>query len=134
MISRAERRWLCRTLLGDEAILGAIMNINTQLGTDESKESLEAEGRRIFRELGRGQVVKTSADDLAVMLRRLSDAPNREIEKLINQLQSLRRQLQNAGNRIQRDIAEFAELSQQVMQLTAIISDGVKKLPSDTHR
>ncbi len=110
------------------------MNINTPLGADESKEALEAEGRRIFRELGRGQVVKTSADDLAVMLRRLSDAPNREIEKLINQLQNLRTQLQNAGNRIQCDIAEYAELSQRVMQLTAVISDGVKKLPRGTHR
>ncbi len=109
------------------------MNINTPLGAEESKESLEAEGRRIFRELGRGQVVKTSVEDLTVMLRRLSDAPDREIEKLINQLQNLRTQLQNAGNRIQRDIAEYAELSQQVMQLTAIISDGVKKLPRGTH-
>jgi flagellar biosynthesis chaperone FliJ len=66
-------------------------------------------------------------------LRRLSDAPIREIESLINQLQKLRTQLQNAGNRIQRDIAEYTELSQQTMQLTSIISDSVKKLP-DTYR
>jgi hypothetical protein len=45
----------------------------------------------------------------------------------------LRNQLQNAGNRIQRDIAEYSELSQQIMQLTAVISDSVKKLPRGTH-
>src|SRR5713101_2915622 len=32
-----------------------IMNINTPLRADESKESLEVEGRRIFRELARAQ-------------------------------------------------------------------------------
>jgi hypothetical protein len=37
--------------------------------------------------------------------------------------------LQTDGDRIQREIAEHAELSQQVMQLTTIISDSVKKLP-----
>jgi hypothetical protein len=41
--------------------------------------------------------------------------------------------MQNAGNRIQRDIAEYAALSQQVMQLADIISDSVKKLPRGTH-
>jgi hypothetical protein len=45
-------------------------------------------------------------------------------------LQKLRTQLQNAGGRIQRDIAQYTELSQQTMQLTAIISDSVKKLPT----
>jgi methyl-accepting chemotaxis protein len=114
------------------------MNINTPLRADESKESLEVEGRRIFRELARAQAasgdVKTSADDLAALLHRLSDVPSQEIEKLIDALQALRQQLQNAGNRIQRDIAEYAELSGQIMQLTTIISDSVKKLPRGTHR
>jgi hypothetical protein len=41
----------------------------------------------------------------------------------------LHKKLQSDGDRIQRDIAEHAELSQQVMQLTKIISDSVKKLP-----
>jgi len=114
------------------------MNINTPLRVDESKESLEVEGRRIFRELARAQAesgdVKTSADDLVALLHRLSDVPSHEIEKLIDALQALRQKLQNAGSRIQRDIAEYAELSGQIMQLTTIISDSVKKLPRGTHR
>ena len=52
-----------------------------------------------------------------------------EIDNLISDLQTLRKKLQTDGDRIQRDIAEYAELSQQVMQLTNIISDSVKKLP-----
>jgi hypothetical protein len=33
------------------------------------------------------------------------------------------------GDRIQSDIERYAELSQGVMQLAAIISDSVKKIP-----
>jgi hypothetical protein len=78
--------------------------------------------------------VKTSAEEFAGLFRRVSAAPAREIEKLTNQLQKLRTQLESAGNRIQRDIAQYTELSQQTMQLTAIISDSVKKLPDGTRR
>jgi hypothetical protein len=52
-----------------------------------------------------------------------------EIESLIVELKTLHKKLQTDGDRIQRDIEEHAELSQQVMQLTKIISDSVKKLP-----
>ena len=52
-----------------------------------------------------------------------------EIDNLISELQTLRRKLHTDGDRIQRDIAKYAELSQQVMQLTTIISDSVKKTP-----
>jgi hypothetical protein len=96
------------------------MNINTALG-------------KLARDQAESGDVKTSADDLAALLHQLSDVPTHEIEKLISELQAVRKQLQNAGNRIQRDIAEYADLSQQVMQLTAIITDSVKKLPRGTH-
>jgi hypothetical protein len=52
-----------------------------------------------------------------------------EIKSLIVELKTLHKKLQTDGDRIQRDIAEHAELSQQVMQLTNIISDSMKKLP-----
>jgi hypothetical protein len=102
------------------------MDIKTALRGIESKESSE---------VGRDQAERgdVSPEELAALLRRLSDAPISEIESLINQLQKLRTQLQNAGNRIQRDIAEYTELSQQTMQLTSIISDSVKKLPDGTY-
>ena len=105
------------------------MDIKTALRSFESEHSPEVA-------LGRAESddVKTLADDLAALLRRISESPTREIEKLINQLQRLRTQLENAGNRIQRDIAEYTELSQQTMQLTTIIFDSVKKLPDGTFR
>jgi DNA anti-recombination protein RmuC len=76
--------------------------------------------------------VKASAEELAASFRRVSEASTREIEKLVAQLQTLRTQLESAGNRIERDIAQYTELSQQTTQLTAIISDSVNKLPDGT--
>jgi molecular chaperone GrpE (heat shock protein) len=99
------------------------MDIKTALRTVESKE---------LSEVARGQAesgnVNTSPEELAALLRLVSEAPTREIENLINKLQTLRAQLQNAGDRIQRDIAQYAKLSQQIMQLTAIVSDTLKRI------
>ena len=84
-------------------------------------------GGAVFRqpESGHGE---TSAENLGNWLRQVSKSSLGEIDNLISELQTLRRKLQTDGDRIQRDIAEYAELSQQVMQLTKIISDSVKKL------
>jgi hypothetical protein len=70
-----------------------------------------------------------SGEHLGTLLRRVSKTSIGEIESLIVELKTLHKKLQTDGDRIQRDIAEHAELSQQVMQLTKIISDSVKKLP-----
>jgi hypothetical protein len=105
------------------------MDIKTALRTTESKESSE---------VARGQAesgdVKTSAEELAALFRSVSEASIGEIEGLINELQRLRTHLETAGNRIQRDIAEYTELSQQTKQLTAIITDSVKNLPDGTRQ
>ena len=70
-----------------------------------------------------------SGEHLGTLLRQVSKTSMGEIESLIVELKTLHKKLQTDGDRIQRDIAEHAELSQQVMQLTKIISDSVKKLP-----
>ena len=70
-----------------------------------------------------------SGEHLGTLLRQVSKTSVGEIDGLLGELQMLRRKLQTDGDRIQRDIAEHAELSQQVMQLTKIISDSVKNLP-----
>ena len=115
------------------------MNIARPLGSAEIEKSSEVEAGGI-RELARGSSavfrpgeasdVEMSADNLAGLLRRVSEASTREIENLTGDLQALRKKLHTDGDRIQRDIAEYGELAQQVMQLTKIISESVKKLPT----
>jgi conjugal transfer/entry exclusion protein len=70
-----------------------------------------------------------SANSVDALLGRVSESSRCEIENVIDELQTLRNKLQNDRSRIRRDIMEYASLSQQVMQVTAIISDSVRKLP-----
>ena len=84
-------------------------------------------GGAAFRQTESGD--ELSGENLGNLLRRASKTSISEVDNLIGELQTLRKKLQTDGDRIQRDIANYAELSQQVMQLTTIISDGVKKLP-----
>jgi len=74
-------------------------------------------------------------DEIAVnsvgpFLRRVSEASRREIKHLVDALQTLDQKLQTDGDRIQSDIEEYAALSNQVMQLTTIISDSMNSLPT----
>jgi hypothetical protein len=48
-----------------------------------------------------------------------------EIDRLIDDLNKLRRRLEDEGNRVQRDLANHSAFSQSVIQLTQIVSDGV---------
>ena len=76
--------------------------------------------------LFRGGVTGTSAEPVGEVSRVSVD----EVDRLIIELQTLRQTLQTAGERIERDIADYATLSVQATQLTKIVFDGVKQLPT----
>ena len=72
------------------------------------------------------------ANNLSSLLRRVAANSTREIDNLISELQTLRDRLHADGSRVEREIVEYAALSQSVIQLTKIIADGVthvKKMP-----
>ena len=65
-------------------------------------------------------------------MHRVSGESTREIDYLIDGLKGLRKKLDDDGQRVQREIAEYSSLSQSVIQLTKIISEGmthVKAVP-----
>jgi len=101
----------------------------TVLGANEPSTSNTAEFEQSGSPAGESSDGGMSGEHLGNLLRQLSRTSLSEIDSLISELQTLRRKLQADGDRIERDIATYAELSHQVMQLTTIISDSVKKLP-----
>lgn len=113
------------------------MNFAKPFGFAETdKPETEVEGN--IRELARGSAAfrqsetgdgDMTASRLGTLLRRVSGNSTREIDNLIGELQTLREKLENDSSRLQRDIVDYAAISQQVMQLTKIISESVKKLP-----
>jgi len=65
---------------------------------------------------------------LGDLLDQVSKTSIGEVDGLIGDLRRLRGKLEADGHRIKRDIQEYETLSQQVMQLTKIISDSVATL------
>jgi hypothetical protein len=115
-------------------VKGCMMN---PVKTIDKPSEMEVEGN--IRELVRRDGVvfrqaesdgEITANNLSNLMRRVSGTSTREIDDLIAELQTLREKLQVDGNRVQRDIMEYAALSQSVVQLTKIISESVRKLPA----
>jgi hypothetical protein len=74
--------------------------------------------------------VEVSASTIDTILHKVREASTREIEELIDDLQQLHKKLNSDGCRIQHDVEYYAELNQLVMQLTKIVGDNVKNLPT----
>jgi hypothetical protein len=77
-----------------------------------------------------GEDDQLSAGDLAASLRETSRVSIAEVDRLIAELQTLRRKLQTDGARIERDIMQHVALSEQATKLTQIVFEGVKQLPT----
>jgi hypothetical protein len=117
---------------------GATMSMIKPLGSAKISNSTEAEVEGNIRELVRDNATFRQAENsdgeiatssLTTLLGRVSGNSTYEVDNLIGELQILRKRLQADGNRIRRDIEQYAALSQSVMQLTKIVSDSMKKLP-----
>ena len=65
------------------------------------------------------------ANNIATLLQRVAGSSVQEIDRLIDELQRLREVLHEEGMRVQREIAEYAQLSQSAMQSTKIIAESL---------
>ena len=99
-----------------------------QIEPDAINKSPETDIESNVYELNRASD-EMAANTIATLLRRVCKASTCEIDNLIGELRGLRETLETDCDRLQRDIAGYAKLSQGVMQLTAVVSDDVEKLP-----
>jgi hypothetical protein len=108
------------------------MSILKPRGLQRSDTPAELEGN--IRELVRRQRSavrqpnnnsEEAARELGSLVNRVSGDATREVDHLIGGLSHLRQKLDDEAGRIHQDIVEFASLSQSVMQLTNIVSDGM---------
>ena len=65
------------------------------------------------------------AQQVNSLIQRVAGASVLEIEKLISELQGLRDFLRSEGDRVQREIAGYVQLSDAAMKSTKIIADSV---------
>ena len=108
------------------------MSILKPRGLQRNDKPTEVEGN--IRDLVRRQrsAVRQSnnnsedaARELASLVNCVSGDATREVDHLIGGLSHVRQKLDDEAARIHHDIVEFASLSQSVMQLTNIVSDGM---------
>ena len=68
------------------------------------------------------------AGHVGTLMRQVSEASLREIDDLVIELQRQREKLLSESARVQREIVEYAELSQSTMQSTKIITESLAYL------
>jgi hypothetical protein len=101
--------------------------------SEQGEEALEVEIRELARrDNGHADLVnddaKLASNNLSTLMRRMSLTSTREIDSLMSELKALRQKVVVGGDRVEHQLAEYAELNQSVTQLTKIISDGLTHL------
>ena len=71
------------------------------------------------------------AHNISTLLERVAGTSVQEVDRLIGELQQLRELLQQEGARVQREITEYAHLSQSAMQSTKIIAESLSHWKGD---
>jgi len=65
------------------------------------------------------------ANNIVSLLQRVAGTSVKDIDGLIAELETLRALLEEEGARVQREVAEYAHLSQSAMQSTRIIAESL---------
>jgi hypothetical protein len=120
---------MMRTLTG---VIMTAMKSGKPIDLDSAREAeVEGEIREFVRRDGSSlrRAPETDsevvANNISSLLQRVAGTSVQEIDRLISELQSLREILQNEGARVQREITEYAHLSQSAMASTKIIAESL---------
>jgi hypothetical protein len=96
---------------------------------------VDRESRELPRDVATARSPQADSEIVACsigsLLQRVAGSSVQEIDQLIAELQTFRNLLQSEGARVQREIAEYATLSQSAMQTTKLIGENIAKLKSD---
>jgi hypothetical protein len=98
----------------------------------ERVEAVEGEIREFMRTDAAGmrrppeEDCKIVSDNIPSVIQRVSANGVREIDRLISDLKILRERLHDEGERVQREIVEYAAMSQAAMQWGKIIAGSLR--------
>lgn len=72
-----------------------------------------------------GRQPHEKGEQASSLMERITYESTLEVDRLIDDLKTLRGRLEDDGDRVQRDIAAHSSLSQSVIQLTKIVSESM---------
>ncbi len=82
-----------------------------------------------FRQRPRPQpAADGAADNVNGLIQRVASASTEEIERVITELQALRDQLRGEADRVQREVSNYAGMSQAAMSSMRVIADSLRQL------
>jgi hypothetical protein len=116
-----------------------MINPRKPMGAQPVRPDPELEGR--FREVIRPDAAlmrnpqaegdnEIGAPGINALLQQIAGSTFDEIDRLLDELHGLRHLLQTEGERVQREIAKYAQLSQAAMKSTKFIAEGMSRLQS----
>lgn len=80
------------------------------------------------------EVAEATVNNVNTLIQRVAGQSLDEIENLIGELESLRDLMHNEGQRVQRELAGYAQLSQAAMKSSRIIADNLAQWKRSTPR
>ena len=110
-----------------------------QIDTVEQDQPTETEVEGEIRELVRRDVVtdlmrqpenenEMAASSINSMLQRATATSTQEIDTLITEMETLRETLHSEATRVQREVFQYATLTQEALQSSKIIADSLTQL------
>jgi CRISPR/Cas system CSM-associated protein Csm2 small subunit len=95
--------------------------------TLHAEAAIEVDMRKILRVKKAGLSGKSTETDTdySHLITQISGRSIDEIDHLIRGLQGVRERVDNSGDRLRREFAEFAAFNQSIVQFTKVISDGM---------
>ena len=103
------------------------MSILKSPGLTRNETAFEIDMRDLLRRKNSRMSNESEEANMAVssLISQISGQSVLEIDHLIEGLQGVRKKLDDDGDRIQRDVGEYAAFSQSMIELTKIVSDGM---------
>ena len=117
--------------LGSDSLKGITMSIMRARDEDrEGQPQVEGEIRELVRRgLPRGEATNDpGVNNLSSVIQRVSGISVAEIERLISDLQSLRDHLQSEAQRVQREVLQYAQMSQAASRSTKMMAESLAQL------
>jgi hypothetical protein len=116
-----------------------MINSRKPMAAQPVRPDPELEGR--FREVIRSDAAlmrnpqgegdnEIGAPGINALLQQIAGSTFDEIDRLLDELHGLRHLLQTEGERVQREIAKYAQLSRAAMNSTKFIAEGMSRLQS----
>ena len=96
-------------------------------GSTNNVTAIETDMRDVLRERKArlSDVSRETDNDYSAFVSGISVRSVQQIDHLIESLQGLREKLNNDGDRLHRQIAQYGAFSKSVVELTKIVSDGM---------